>query len=131
MASKSREELMAIARIEPKVPFKKKKLLEIDVVKDFIDDEKLVANDKIPIPAFLIYMRYVNWCKQHDITPKGVSYFFARFKLHFNSRLIKQVRHYYLEPTGFDLSPASLEQANRDYKKKTSDKKAQTKDTSK
>jgi Poxvirus D5 protein-like len=125
--SKTREELMAIARIEPKVPFKKKKLTEVDVVKDFIEDEKLIPNDKIPIPAFMVYVRYLKWCSFHGIEPKGMSFFFSRFKLHFNSKLVRQLRHYFIEPDGFDLSPAGLEQAKREYEKQISGKKAEKK----
>lgn len=116
-----------MARKEPKVPFKKKKLQFTDDIKDFIFDEKLVASDRTPIPASMIYMRYVKWCELHSITVKGVSYFFGRFKLYFNSKLTGNIRYYYLSPEGFDLSAANIESVQNDYKQRLTTKKAKSK----
>ena len=114
---------MAIAKIEPKVPFRKKKLEAGDEAKDFIFDTKLTPNERTPVPAYLIYMTYVKWCDLNSLTPKGVSYFFGRFKLYFNSKLIKNVRYYYVSPDSFDLSAPNLKLVQDAYKKQTSEKK--------
>jgi hypothetical protein len=114
--------LMAIAKLRPIIPFKKKGESHLDPVKEFILDEKIISSETIAIPAFIIYMRYVKWCKINSILPKGVSYFFTKFKLHFNSRITSSLRYYYVSPDGFDLSAENLKLVNDEYKTKTSRK---------
>lgn len=108
--------LIEIAKKTPKVPFKKDKS-ELDEVKQFILDNNLKSHGTATVPASVIYARYFQWSRHNSKKPKNPVYFFTRFKLHFNQRIMGNKTYYLLHPEGFDLSIENISLANDEYKK--------------
>jgi Poxvirus D5 protein-like len=103
------KKLIEIASKPLKEPIKK--VDSTSTVYQFILEAKVKSHTTISIPASLIYLRYVGWCKTNNVKAKNLQRFAIDFAKKFQKTLKKNKTHYYVSPEGFDLSAAALQDA--------------------
>ncbi len=111
------DDLIKIAKLKPRVAFKKDKS-DLDEVRQFITDLNIKPHSTAHVPASVIYSRYFQWSSVNNNKPRTAVFFFTRFKLHFNQKIVAGRTHYLIHPEGFDLSLESITLANVEYLKK-------------
>lgn len=123
--------LMDVAKQPLKKPIRKKlsgasrseAAHSVEQVRQFIEDEKIGADTvRLPIPAMLIYNRYLQWCKTNYETSIPYLNFFKKFRLFFNMKKIGGETHYEVYPVGFDTSPQHKQFVKNEVQKKIKSK---------
>lgn len=98
------QKLMDIA----KNPIKDDEFKKLPPARRFMMSDGIQAGD-YPIPAMLIYDRYLKWADAYKIKPLDRVKFFKEFALYANKKITRTGNYYLLSPKGFDLSPQYVE----------------------
>lgn len=112
------EELMKIAQN----PIKDDKTKDLDPVARFIISDNIKKGD-IPIPAAVIFNRFLKWSAAYNVQPISSIKFFSKLKSHFQKVHLMNGSHYLMSSEGFDLSPQNIEQSTRQVKRNSNGKK--------
>lgn len=116
---KELERLMEIA----KNPIKDDEYKKLPPARRFMMSDGILAGD-YPIPAMLIYDRYIKWCDAYKIKALDIVKFFKEFALYATKKLTRDGNFYLLSPKGFDLSPQYVELVRtRNWNKNAKEKK--------
>lgn len=103
------KKLMEIASKPLKEPVKK--FTEMSSTFSFINDAKVKSSPDIFIPFSVIFHRYYYWCKNNNIKPKNPNVFAKDLTKKFKSKQSSNVKVYFVNPEGFDLSDINLQEA--------------------
>lgn len=122
------EELMALA---------KKKIDKQDDVKHLSDVHQFILAEnlkrgEIPIPAFMIYNRYIKWVDSMNRIALSNQKFFREFKHYFTRTQDRYGIYYLMQANGFDLSAGNKAEGKRIFRnvKKSKAKKDEEKNKS-
>lgn len=120
------DELMVVAKQPLKVPLRKKRngdtrntAHSVEQVRKYLEDEGLNRGiTKLPVPAELIYNRYLQWCKNNFEIACPYLTFFKKFRLFFNMKKVGGQTNYLINPDGFDLSEQNKQFVSHEINKK-------------
>lgn len=128
MDTLDKAKLIEIAKKKLKDKKKIKFNSNTELINQFIISEKIKADEKTQIQAYLIYDRYESWSKANNHIILSVMKFFKIFSKFFERKSTSKGVLYFISPEGFNLHPTYVESVKKkrisdnDKKKKTKNK---------
>lgn len=104
------KKLMEIAARPLKKPLTNKKE-KVNTVLEFIHACGVRSSDKVEIPTSVVYNRYRKYCSSYNLKHSGLKDFVHTMESKYEKVTKKSGTFFKLNPEGFDLSAAGLQEA--------------------